>query len=121
MRGRSIAILFSVIGLAFAAYTEYGTERAADIERSFGWFAYEAGPWAALLALALFSPFVRTVAALGVVLLAFDLFAYYQVFMSPQGSELAVVYLYKPFYGFAVVGVGILAGFLIARSRQRDP
>ena len=39
-----------------------------------------------------------------------------RVFVVPQGETAAVVYLYKPLYGLAIVAVGVLAGFLIARS-----
>ena len=118
MRARNLAVLIAVIGIAFAAYVEYGTARAADIERSFGWFAFEAAPWVLLLVLALLSPFARAMSAAGLLLLAYDVYAYYAVFMLPEGATSAVVYLYKPLYGFALVGVAILAGFLIARSRQ---
>ncbi len=66
--------------------------------------------------LALLSPFARVLAAIAFVLLALDLYAYCVVFAVPQGETAAVVYLYKPFYGLALVAVGVLAGFLIARS-----
>ena len=116
MRARSLAIVLALIGIAFAAYVEYGTARAADVDRSFALFVYEAGPWAALLVLALLSPFARMLAATAFVLLALDLYAYYIVFAVPQGETAAVIYLYKPLYGLAMVAVGVLAGFLIARS-----
>jgi hypothetical protein len=120
MHGRILAILIGVIGIAFAAYVEYGTVRAAEIERSFGWFAFEAAPWVLLLVLALLSPFARALSAAGVLLLGYDVYAYYQVFVLPEGRASAVVYLYKPLYGFALVGVAILAGFLITRPRARE-
>jgi hypothetical protein len=116
MRARSLAIVLAIIGIAFAAYVEYGTERAADVERSFALFVFEAGPWVLLLILALLSPFARTLTAIAVILLALDLYAYFVVFIAPQGVTSAVVYLYKPFYGFALVVVGAFAGFLIARA-----
>jgi hypothetical protein len=116
MRARSLAIVLALIGIAFAAYVEYGTTRAADVDRSFALFVFEAGPWAALLVLALLSPFARMLAAVAFILLALDLYAYCTVFAVPQGETAAVIYLYKPFYGLALVAVGVLAGFLIARS-----
>ena len=116
MRARSLAIVLAIIGIAFAVYVEYGTTRAADVERSFGLFVFEAGPWALLLVLALLSPFVRTLNAIALILLALDVFAYYIVFIASQNETSAVIYLYKPFYGFAVVAVGVLAGVLIARA-----
>ena len=70
MRARTFAIVFAVIGIAFAAFVEYGTARAADVDRSFAYFVCEASPWALLLVLALLSPYSTTLAAVGVILLA---------------------------------------------------
>ena len=116
MRARSLAILLALIGIAFAAYVEYGTTRAADVERSFGLFVFEAGPWALLLVLAMLSPFARTLAAVAIVLLALDVYAYFAVFVATSAPTSAVIYLYKPFYGLALVAAGVLAGFLVARA-----
>ncbi len=116
MRARFLAIVLAVVGIVFAGYVEYGTVRAADVERSFALFVFEAGPWALLLVLALLSPFARTLAAIAVVLLLLDIYAYFVVFIAPSSVSSAVIYLYKPFYGFALVAVGALAGFLVARS-----
>lgn len=116
MRARSLAIVLALIGIAFAAYVEYGTTRAADVERSFGLFVFEASPWALLLVLALLSPFSRTLAAMAVALLALDLYAFYAVFVATHAQTAAVIYLYKPVYGFALVAAGVLAGFLVARA-----
>lgn len=118
MRARTFAIVFAVIGIAFAAFVEYGTARAADVDRSFAYFVFEASPWALLLVLALLSPYSTTLAAVGVILLALDLYAYYAVFLSAQGASAAMIYLYKPFYGFALVAVGVLAGFLLSRPAK---
>ena len=119
MRARSLAIVLAVIGIAFAAYVEYGTARAADVERSFPLFVFEAGPWALLLVLALLSPFARPLAAFAAILLALDVYAYYVVFIAPQSETSAVIYLYKPFYGLALVAVAVLAGFLLARPAAK--
>jgi len=116
MRARSLAIVLAVIGVAFAAFVEYGTVRAADVERSFALFVFQAGPWVLLLVLALLSTFARTLATMAVVLLALDLYAYFAVFVATHGETSAVIYLYKPFYGLALVGAGVLAGFLMARA-----
>ena len=116
MRARSLAIVLALIGIAFAAYVEYGTARAADVERSFPLFVFEAGPWALLLVLALLSPFARSLAAVAVLLLALDLYAYFVVFVVPHAETSAVIYLYKPFYGLALVAAGALAGFLVLRA-----
>jgi hypothetical protein len=116
MRARPLAIVLAIIGIVFAAYVEYGTTRAADIERSFALFVFEAAPWVLLLVLALLSPFARVLASLGVVLLALDLYAYFAVFMGPPSETSAFIYLYKPLYGFALVVVGVLAGFLVSRG-----
>jgi len=121
MRARPLAIILALVGIAFAAYVEYGTTRAADVDRSFALFVFEAGPWAALLVLALLSPFARMLVATAFVLLALDLYAYYTVFAVTPGETAAVVYLYKPFYGLALVAVGVLAGFLISRANANVP
>ncbi|HQR12200.1 MAG TPA: hypothetical protein PLW68_12825 [Casimicrobiaceae bacterium] len=120
MRARSIAVVLALIGIAFAAYVEYGTVRAADVERSFPLFVFEAGPWVLLLVLALLSPFGRALAAMAVVLLALDLYAYFAVFVAPQSENSAVIYLYKPIYGFALVAVSALAGFLLSRGNAPE-
>lgn len=119
MRSRSLTLVLAVVGIAFAAYVEYGTTRAADVERSFGLFVFEAGPWALLLVLALLSPYTRTLATMAVVLLALDVYAYYAVFVAPRAQASAVIYLYKPFYGLALVAAGVLAGFLMAQRGAR--
>jgi len=116
MRARSLAIVLALIGIAFAAFVEYGTTRAADVDRSFALFVFEAGPWALLLVLALLSPFARTLAAVAVILLMLDLYAYVSVFVGTHTESSAVIYLYKPFYGLALVAAGVLAGFLSSRA-----
>jgi len=117
MRARTLAIVLALIGIAFAAYVEYGTARAADVDRSFGLFVFEAVPWVLLLVLSLLSPFARTLAAAAVILLALDLYAFYAVFVATHAETAAVIYLYKPFYGLALVAAGVLAGFLVARAK----
>ncbi len=120
MRSRTLAIVLALVGIAFAAFVEYGTVRAADVERSFGLFVFEAGPWALLFVLSLLSPYGRVLAIIGFVLLALDFYAYYSVFVTTPREKAAVIYLYKPFYGLALVAVAVLAGFLIAhRGEQR--
>ena len=60
MRARPLALFLAFLGIAFAAFVEYGTTRASDVDRSFAMFVFEAGPWALLLVLALLTPFTRT-------------------------------------------------------------
>jgi len=119
MRPRPLAIILALVGIAFAAFVEYGTTRAAGIERSFGLFVFESGPWVLLLVLALLSPFARVLAVVSVLLLALDCYAYATVFLVPHGDRSAVIYLYKPFFGLALVAVGVLAGFLLSRPHAR--
>ncbi len=120
MKGSRIAaIVLALIGVAFAAYIEFLSPRAADVERSFGWFAYEAGPWVVLGVLALLSPFARALLAVGIVMLAIELFAYARVFVAPDGFQNAIIYYYKPFYDMAVIAAGVLAGFLLGRVRPK--
>ena len=116
-RYRVVALILALTGIAFAAFVEYGTPRAADVERSFGWFAYEAGPFVLLAVLAILSPFGRTLVIVGAVLLALEAFAYYRVFVLAPDEGAALIYLHKPFYGIVVVAVGLLAGFLVGRAR----
>lgn len=116
MRARTVALVLALAGIAFAAYVEFGTTRAADVERSFGLFVFEAGPWVLLLVLAALTPFAKALAPIAVALMALDVYAYHTVFVAPRGDTSAVVYLYKPFYGLALVAAGVLAGFLVARA-----
>ncbi|MEP7329993.1 MAG: hypothetical protein ABI777_12330 [Betaproteobacteria bacterium] len=116
---RIAAVCIAIAGVIFAAYIEFGSPRAADVERSFGWFAYEAGPWVVLGILALLSPFARAMLAVGIVMLAVELFAYARVFVAPDGFQNAIIYYYKPFYDMAVIAAGVLAGFLLSRTRSR--
>ena len=120
MKGSRIAaIVLALIGVAFAAYIEFWSPRSATVVRSFGWFAYEAGPWVVLGILALLSPFARALLAVGIVMLAVELFAYAWVFVAPDGFENAIIYYYKPLYGMAVIAAGVLAGFLLGRVRPK--
>ena len=66
---RAVALTLALAGIAFAAFVEYGTPRAADVERSFGWFAYEAGPFVLVAVLAVLSPFGRSLLIVVAVLL----------------------------------------------------
>jgi hypothetical protein len=116
---RTIAVILAVAGVAFAAYVEYGTPRAADVERSFGWFAFEAGPYVLAGILALLTPFWRALSIAGLLMLALEAYAYYLVFVLPLTDEAPLIYLRKPFYDIGVVAIAMLAGFLIARSRER--
>ena len=112
-----MALALALAGIAFAAFVEYGTPRAADVERSFGWFAYEAGPFVLLAVLAVLSPFGRALVVVGAILLALEVFAYHQVFVLAPDEGAALIYLHKPFYGIVVVAIGVLAGFLVGRAR----
>lgn len=116
---RAAAVVIALLGVACAAYVEYGTPRAADVERSFGWFAFEAGPFVLAAILALLSPYWRTLVVVGLAMLAVEAYAYYTVFVLPLAGDAALVYLRKPFYGLGIIATGLLAGFLI--SRARDP
>lgn len=116
---RALAVLFAVAGIAAAAYVEYGTPRAADVERSFGWFAYEAGPFLLALVLALFSPYARVLLAAGIAMLALEAYAYYIVFVLPLTQDAPLIYLHKPLYDFGIVAVAMLAGFLRSRAKPR--
>jgi hypothetical protein len=118
MPARTLAVILAAIGVAFAAFVEYGTTRAAGIDRSFALFVFQASPWVLIMVLALLSPFSRALAALGTVLLALDLYAYFSVFVVSGGEVAALIYLYKPFLGFALIAVGMLAAFLLSRPRE---
>ncbi len=116
MRTRPLALFLALLGIVFAAFVEYGTTRASDVDRSFALFVFEAGPWALLSVLVLLTPFTRTLVVMAFVLLALDLYAYFTVFVVSNTQSSAVIYLYKPFYGLALVAAGVLAGFLVARA-----
>jgi hypothetical protein len=117
---RVFAVVLALLGVAAAAYVEYGTARAADVERSFGWFAFEAGPYVLAAILAILSPYARALFFVGLAMLALEAYAYYLVFVLPLTGDAALIYLRKPFYGLAMVAVGMLAGFLLARARERS-
>jgi len=120
MKGsRFAAVALAVLGVAIAAYVEFGSPRAENVDRSFGWFAYEAGPWVLLGVLALLSPFSRALVAVAIVMLGVEIFAYMRVFVAPNGFENAIVYYYKPFYDMGVIAAGVLAGFILGKSRTR--
>jgi len=110
--------VIALLGVAFAAYVEYGTPRAADVERSFGWFAYEAGPFVVAGVIAVLSPYGRALCVVGLAMLALEAYAYYVVFVQSPVGDAALIYLRKPFIALAIVATGMLAGFLIARARE---
>jgi hypothetical protein len=112
---RATVVVIALIGIAMAAFVEYGTVRAADAERSFGLFAYQAAPWIVLAILGLLSPFAGVLVYAGFAMLALELYAYYAVFIA-GGENAAYAYLYKPLLGMGIIAVGTLAGFLIARA-----
>lgn len=115
---RAIAVVIALLGVAFAAYIEYGTPRAADVERSFGWFAFEAGPFIVAGVIAVLSPYGRALCVVGVAMLAVEAYAYYVVFVQSPVGDAALIYLRKPFIDLAIVAIGMLAGFLVARARE---
>ena len=116
---RSIAVTLAVVGVLAAAYVEYGTPRAADVERSFGLFAFEASPYVLAGILALLSPFTRALAIACGAMLALEAYAYYTVFVLPLTEDAPLVYLNKPLYSLGMIAVAMLAGFLFSRSRAR--
>ena len=116
---RTVAVVLSLLGVALAAYVEYGTPRAADVERSLAWFAYEAGPFVLALVLALFTPFSRALAIAGALMIAVEGYAYYTVFVIPLTEAAPLVYLRKPFYDIGIIAIAMLAGFLFTRGRER--
>jgi hypothetical protein len=116
---RATAFVVALVGIATAAFIEFGTPRATDVERSFGWFAYEAGPFVLVAVLALLSPFARALSLIGGLLLAIEAYAYVSVFLRTGREDAALIYLFKPFYALAIIGAGVLAGFLVARARRQ--
>jgi len=114
---RTAAVLLAIAGVVFAAYVEYGTPRAADVERSFAWFAFEAGPYVLALVLALFAPYARALALAGLAMLALEAYAYYVVFVLPLTEDAPLVYLHKPLYDLGIVAIAMLGGFLLSRGR----
>lgn len=116
---RAAAIVIALLGVAFAAYVEFGTPRAADIEPSFGLFAFQASPFVLAAILAVLSPYWRTLCVAGLAMLALEAYAYYVVFVLPLTDDAALIYLRKPFYDLAMIATGMLAGFLLARGRDR--
>ena len=117
---RASAVLIALLGVVAAGYVEYGTARAADVERSFGLFAFEASPFVLAAILALLSPYVRALLVVCLAMLALEAYAYYTVFVLPLTEDAPLIYLRKPFYGLAMIAVGMLAGFLLARGREQS-
>jgi hypothetical protein len=115
---RVVAVVIALLGVAFAAYVEYGTPRPADVERSFGWFAFEAGPFVVAGVVALLSPYGRALCFVGLAMLAIEVYAYCVVFLFSPVDDAAIIYLRKPFIDLAIIATGMLAGFLIARARE---
>jgi hypothetical protein len=113
---RATVVVIALIGIALVAFVEYGTIRAADAERSFGVFAFQAAPWVLLAILGLLSPFAGALVYAGFAMLLLELYAYYAVFLA-GGQDAAYVYLYKPLFDVGIIAVGVLAGFLVARGR----
>jgi hypothetical protein len=113
---RATVVVIALIGIALVAFVEYGTIRAADAERSFGVFAFQAAPWVLLAILGLLSPFAGALVYAGFAMLLLEIYAYYAVFLA-GGQDAAYVYLYKPLFDVGIIAVGVLAGFLVARGR----
>ena len=114
---RTAAVLLALAGILFTAYVEYGTPRAADVERSLAWFAFEAAPYVLALVLALFAPYARALALAGLAMLALEAYAYYIVFVLPLTVDAPLVYLHKPLYDLGIVAIAMLGGFLLSRGR----
>jgi hypothetical protein len=115
---RAVAVVIALLGVAFTAYIEYGTPRAAGFEPSFGLFAYQAAPFVVAGVIAVLSPFSRSLSVVGLAMLALEAYAYYVVFILPPTEDAAFIYLKKPFIDLAIIATGMLAGFLIARARE---
>jgi hypothetical protein len=115
---RIIAVVVALLGVAFAAYVEYGTPRAVDVERSFGWFAYEAGPFIVAGVIAVLTPNGRALCFVGLAMLVVEAYAYYVVFVLNPVGDAAIIYLRKPFIDLAIIATGMFAGFLVARARE---
>ena len=62
----------------------------------------------------------RSLAILAAIILALGLYAYYAVFFAKNAVTSAVIFLYKPFCGLALVAAGILAGFIVSRAKARN-
>jgi len=115
---RALAIVLAIAGVAAAAYVEYGTPRAADVERSFGWFAFEAGPYVLAGILAFLTTFGRSLTLACAAMLGLEAYAYYTVFVLPLTDDAPLFYLRKPFYDLALIATAMLGGFLLSRSRE---
>ena len=115
---RATVVVIALIGIALTAFVEYGTVRAAEAERSFGLFAYQAAPWVVLAILGLLSPFAGVLVYAGFAMLALEAYAYFSVFVAGGDADAAYIYLYKPLLDIGIIAVGALACFLIARARH---
>ncbi len=120
MKGyRVLAVALALAGIGFAAFVEFGTPRAADVERSLGWFAFQASPYVAALVLALLSPFWRALSIAGVLALVLEAYAYWTVFAQPLTDEAPLIYLRKPFFHLAIIALLLFGAFLLGRRHPR--
>lgn len=118
-RARGLAIAIALTGLALTAYVEFGLTTANAQDR-FGWFVYESVAWLALVAVGPFIPVGTTVLVGALLALGLEAFAYYRVFVLPQGTEHADIYLWKPLAQLALIAAAWFAGYLTYLRAQRE-
>lgn len=110
-RSRVLAWALCVAGVALSAFVSF-VEGEGTTDSVFP-LIFVMGPWLVLCAFCLWWRSSRGLIAAGVLLLGCEIWVYYDVFIAPESSTVALAYLAKPFLQvLLLLPVGLLAGWV---------
>lgn len=110
MKPQQLTTILVFAGTLFTLFIVFFKQEggAAGFEFS---LAFIAGPWLILDVLFIFSEWARGIAIAAGLMLALELLIYYTVFINPQSSTDAAVYVVKPVLQlFIFLPIGLLIG-----------
>lgn len=115
VRPHPLALLGAALGAALHGYEQASRPDALAV----GWLLWALVPYALGLAVSLV-PALRTPAIAGIaVVLLFDLYVHYAVFVNPTSSTAALALVFAPIWNTLVFGpVAMLLAWLVVRRRS---
>lgn len=117
MNARVLAFILSCIGTVLTLWIAIFKQAnpSVDLENIIG----IAGPWLLLGVLLLCFRWYRGIFLAATAMLAFELFVYWGVFISPKSSTDAVAYVFKPFVQLLVLlPIGLVIGRVLDKRAQ---
>jgi len=116
-----VALTILTVGTAFSIYIVLSQGDRSMPESFWTVVPYVVGPWIVLDLLPLFVKWWTGIAIAGGLMLVLEIFFFFSVFINPQNSTAALVYLIKPFVQLLLLlPIGLVVGRAIEKRRSNQ-